>query len=373
VTGKPRQESLGKRLTGADSLVLTAKVSLEGLAGKAQELLLFYGAKTYQDRFGWIDNVRRAPHEDLETLDRWLEESIRAGTADVAYLAPPSTLDWAHVDGFRYPGQKGDQPLEPDLDIDRCLEKWHGEPTIQILKRKKIEVYSNGATDEPNDAWSIYHALVFQGSRDGRLFLLVDGQWFEVAKSFAEEVSQRLGAIPRSPLALGPCPSNLGEGEYNAAVAKDSGGQLALMDKKLVKVAGGGDPIELCDLFSASGQFIHVKKRHASSTLSHLFAQGRIAGQSFLRDGDLREKARTHLKDAGPAYQDLIPLAGPVPASDFEVVFAIITKNADGLPGNLPFFSRLNLVNAAESLVADFGYRVSFAGIELAAPVDNKK
>ena len=77
----------------------------------------------------------------------------------------------------------------------------------------------------------------------------------------------------------------------------------------------------------------------------------------------MREKARGHLRTVNGALEGLIPLDRPESGRDFEVVFAIIAEDDAGLPGNLPFFSRLNLVLAAEEIRDGSGYQVAVAGI----------
>lgn len=49
--------------------------------------------------------------------------------------------------------------------------------------------------------------------------------------------------------------------------------------------------------------------------------------------------------------------------SDFTVVYAIVATNADRLPGQLPFFSRLNLWHARRFLSSTLDYRVGFSAI----------
>jgi uncharacterized protein (TIGR04141 family) len=47
---------------------------------------------------------------------------------------------------------------------------------------------------------------------------------------------------------------------------------------------------------------------------------------------------------------------------EFAVVFAVLAKNADDLPLELPFFSKLNLVRTARDLER-MGYDAKFSGI----------
>jgi uncharacterized protein (TIGR04141 family) len=51
-------------------------------------------------------------------------------------------------------------------------------------------------------------------------------------------------------------------------------------------------------------------------------------------------------------------------ARDWEVVYAIIAPNAALLPGALSFFSKLNLVHAADVVAGALEYRLSIMGIQ---------
>jgi len=134
------------------------------------------------------------------------------------------------------------------------------------------------------------------------------------------------------------------EGDYNARVA---GRGIYCLDQQCARV--DGDPIELCDLYvSGSRQFVHVKRWKASSTLSHLFAQGRVSAESFLGDATFRDEARNILRQQAASLTVHVPAGRPDP-TNYRVVFAII-KGGQGWKRSLPFFSKLHLVRAAESI-----------------------
>src|SRR6266571_6040072 len=130
-----------------------------------------------------------------------------------------------------------------------------------------------------------------------------------------------------------------------------------LLDRRLVPPAFGGDRIEVCDLLSKQGHFIHVKKRTRSSTLSHLFAQGTVSAEAFLGDSGFRDGLRQVVNKLKPSFASLVPRERPDP-SRYEVAYVIITKKPENVPKSLPFFSQLHLMQAAHRLRV-MGYRVS--------------
>ena len=137
---------------------------------------------------------------------------------------------------------------------------------------------------------------------------------------------------------------------------------MALLDRKTARCRGTSTGIEVCDLLTANGDLVHVKHRKGgSSSLSHLFAQGRMSGEALLRDSDFREDARRFLRSIRRSWARRIPVDKPDPGS-YRVVFAILGADENHPGEGLPFFSQLNLVRTYEALMA-LGYRVGVIGI----------
>ncbi|RYH32843.1 MAG: hypothetical protein EON54_20725 [Alcaligenaceae bacterium] len=135
-----------------------------------------------------------------------------------------------------------------------------------------------------------------------------------------------------------------------------------LLDKKLVKCDKTTTPIELCDLLSPNGHFIHVKHRKGGSAgLSHLFSQGNVAAEVMLGDREFRFQARKVIKAQNPIFCAQLPLDG-FKSSAVEIVFAILGDTHADVKTNLPFFSKVNLARVYDDL-AGRNYKVSIAGI----------
>ncbi len=360
VTGEPTDPALAKRLTGADALAIYANVDLRGLPAKVAELLTYHGARTYKTRFPWIDNI--APITDAgrkARLDERLLEQLRSPGGEVLYLAAPDAVDWAGL-VFRYHGERATEEAHADLDLEAYLDRVDAdELTPKSLRSNRIRGYVAGESG-PRHEWPVYRCIVFETEFDGATCLLIEGSWYAVERSFEAHIQAALKAIPRSAISFPANKAGQYEQAYNAAAARALG--IGLMDRKLVKVELASEPIELCDLFSGNRDLIHVKRRSASSTLSHLFAQGRVAAEAFFSDEQLRERARAHLKSRKD-LAGLIPPDRPIGA-DFTIVYAVITHDAGRFPNNLPFFSRLNMVQSVRELRNTLGVNVEIAGIE---------
>jgi uncharacterized protein (TIGR04141 family) len=192
-----------------------------------------------------------------------------------------------------------------------------------------------------------------------KTYLLNGGKWYIVAGDFVATVNEAYKLIPDYDLRL-PDFDDPSEGKYNERVVAETAGQFALMDSKGIRHGGGQSQIEFCDLFSANGDIIHVKRYGSSSVFSHLFAQGKVSGELFQMDEDFRKKVSEELPDGFKIAQ-----SEQRPATDqYRVVYAIISD----APGDLeiPFFSRLNMKNSTRSLVS-MGYRVAKSKIEVNA------
>src|SRR5262249_3032035 len=120
--------------------------------------------------------------------------------------------------------------------------------------------------------------------------------------------------------------------------------------------------MEFCDLMDGQGRIVHVKRRSRSSTLSHLFAQGLLAAEVFVRDGTFRTDLVAKLQERNqPGAAALIP-AGRPDTHEFEIVYAVLGDKPPTEPEDLPFFSQLNFKLTAERL-ENLNYRVSLRQI----------
>ena len=106
-------------------------------------------------------------------------------------------------------------------------------------------------------------------------------------KSFVKTVADRVKELAAAAtLKLPDAGPGESEGTYNKSVQKAT--NLILLDKKCSRTMGS--EIEVCDLFSPQKQFIHVKRKTRSATLSHLFSQGVISADCFLSDDAITAK-----------------------------------------------------------------------------------
>lgn len=187
-------------------------------------------------------------------------------------------------------------------------------------------------------------------------YVLTIGNWFRINRDFAQTVTRYVSQINDSTLALPQCLAKEKEKDYNKRAAQTVGNMLCL-DRKTISIETHLNKIEVCDLLSDRGQLIHVKPWHSSSTLSHLFSQARVSGELLLLDQNFRRKVREKIMSENPRYVNLIPETNFDPRQ-IEIVLAVVDSDSRMLDARLPFFSKLNMMQATRFLNG-LGYNVT--------------
>jgi len=346
VTGIPRDETFARLVTGFDALQFRARIRFQDLGDRSLQILEAYASEDYKERgFGFIDYVQRVTDPALiELLDEKMLADLKCYRLGHIHMAPPEIIDWEVINEFSFT-KKGNP--ERDMSVESFLGEIRSadDLTVEGLKRRYVFVHPDEAT-EPKRSWPVYRVLVTEVEHGDGRYVLSGGVWYEIEKDFADGIRKKAEGIKLANLGLPPAHPGEPEPAYNERVAKASG--AALIDRKCARL--DGDPIEPCDLLTVNRQFVHVKWWSASSTLSHLFAQGKVAAEAFLWDKGFREELKRVLKgQSASSLADDIPADRPDPAQ-YQVVFGIIKGGREGWERPLPFFSQLHMVRTAEAL-----------------------
>jgi len=360
VTGTPQDQSLARRLTGSDSLGIHTREQVPDLVKLAGRLLEAYEDEAYKENFDFIDFLRpeRSNARKLE-LDEALVEALQGREIDDVHLAAPETLDWLDIDGFQYRTRVDSDRLDADPRISAYLDLHDGsEISLEDLKSDHL-VAVRASDGGVANSWPIYKSLVYQVELAESLYVLSAGEWFRIDKDYRSRVEADVERLTKA-TDLPDADLGTDEDAYNKKAA-DALGALCL-DKHLI-YDGGPDKMEVCDILTKEGRFIHVKMRGSSSTLSHLFTQGTNSAERLMQvDDDFRQKARAMVNKVDPAFTEVIPQERPKSAADHEITFAVITRSKRETPLTLPFFSVISLRAAAQRLIA-YGFPVTIAAI----------
>jgi uncharacterized protein (TIGR04141 family) len=357
VTGTPPEETLARRLTGADAVALNTRAQVPELPALCEQLLDAYRSDAYKQNFEFIDYLRPEKGAGrLRELEQRLVDALNLREIDDVHLACPEPMDWLDVAGFRY-SRDPEVELDADPRISAYLDEHRGEDVdLETLRADRLYAIRDSDGSSLRE-WPIYRCLVYETELHGDLYVLSAGEWFRVSLRFKDRVYAYANELPKTSLALPEPDAGTDEDRYNRKAADAVGGLL--LDKHLV--FEGPDKMEICDVLTRDPALVHVKQRGSSSTLSHLFAQGLNCAERLLEDPEFRSAARGVVAGADQAFADVLPDGQPEP-DQVEIAFVVLTRSDRDTPLTLPFFSVVSLRSAAMRLKA-LGYKVTATAI----------
>lgn len=356
LTGKPIDKTLGSLLSGADQLAVSGGPSLKELPLQLDRYLVLSKKKSYREEFAWVDNIKELSDPDLkDELDEALVAQLAADSEAPIWLSAPDLIEWGSGPQFQYTTEKSAKSFD-DLDIADYFQQQSSLTNLTAERLRSDRVFLVDAeTGDVSSSWTVYHCLLAEIALGRRRFVLNEGKWYEIDPTFLTDVASAIAGIPATKAPLPNAAPGETEPSYNKRAFATGGMAFALLDAQPIRYPGRGQ-VEVCDLYWQDKAFIHVKRYGASSALSHLFSQGTVSAQLFQADPRFRADFCNKL----PATHKWGTPADPVRTQDFEIGYAIIKKGAS--PLNLPFFSKVNLRNAA-ALLHSFGYRVTLTTI----------
>lgn len=349
VAGKALDDELGVMLDGSESLHLNYELELEGINGLATTLYHRYDSKSYKRYFPWYDNMQIVKDKDLLVILNQILVKAIIEEDDIVQMNIPDILDDLAFDSMKF--TQGGTIYDFEIaSIKKFYEDNDKEITMENLKKRNA-IFPH--EEEPYSK-KIYSCITMETIFEDSFYVLFDSQWFKIAKGFKEEIDNYIDKISICDLTFVNCKNKETEGAYTIRCC-DETDSFYNMDRKLV------DKVEVCDILTNEGEFIHIKPWKSSATLSHLFSQGRIAGTLMLQDTTFREKVYNQIKDKLGLTQ--IINIGDFKASDYEIVYAIIYTGDKTFSERLPFFSKLNLKQSVDILLS-MGYKVSIKHIK---------
>ncbi len=363
-TARAGRKRILSTLAGRDSFTAAVSGTITSLDAYCRNLLAAASDATYQERFGWIDQLQPISHAKLEKqLVKELLKQLNAGTISTIDLALPELVDPEDFMAVRYPKADPNTELEDDLDFEQFLKalKKASIPIDEDLLKMEIGFYrsDDGAVAMRRKVWECLAAEI---SYKGNDFVLNGGGWFQVSASFVKEIDDYLkNELPKCSLALPDALDCADEAAYNKKLENNLPDAL-LQDQKLVGLRGVSGTVEPCDVLVAPDKFIHVKRKTRSATLSHLLAQGHVSAELFRDSKEFVKAWKTQrLKGVDAKFTTMV--GGKWKRDKFEVVYVIVTNDPSKVPIRLPFFAKVHLRQTARALV-DLGYKVSIGAAE---------
>ncbi|MBY3246014.1 TIGR04141 family sporadically distributed protein [Rhizobium laguerreae] len=367
-SGTPTDKTFARVLSGRDALTISTRTDQKDVEAKCQRALkLFYSDDYRKNGYEWVDYI--IPVRDdvaLKDLNDLLFAELQlllSGSGSDLHLAFPGILNPESSFDIGYFGiglKSGQKDVFTELAIEdyvnQILEGNPGDiPDIKALKAShEIRVIKDGHGDK-KESTSIYDCFVMETELNGALYVLFGGDWYAVDKKFHAEVeADYRKLLSNTPVAKGI----LCDSERELIVEMDKDNDLLNLDQvKLSPTGASGANLEPCDFFSRTKRFIHLKDGHGSSPISHLWNQGVVAAESFIRDEkfrkDLRAAAEKRQKKAKKTgFETCLPDGRSRPvASEYTVVYGIMRHKykSSGKLG-LPFFSKVSLRPVAQRI-----------------------
>jgi hypothetical protein len=347
LTGRPRDEAHGTRVTGRTGFMTTRPITPDALPGFAADALATFAAPDYLAEFGALDRRRRVDDEPrARELTEHVIDQLQAPGHGGAYLAAPEVLDWANVGGFRFSfDPRGSRRQEITLaDYHAAIG---GLYTYDRLLEDRVTLFARDG--RPAATWSVLKCLIAEQREADGVFVLSEERWWQVHADYIAEIDALVGSIPRADVELVDFGSeDTEEGAYNRHASRELAGSVAL-DQRFASFKGEKGRIELCDIAGPGKRLIHVKRGLRAYSLSHLFAQAVGSAEALRNLRSARERLRELLQPHLPEFAASID-ADSMHASEWEVVIGIVSDEVGRTPGRLPFFSRAHLARSARFL-----------------------
>lgn len=361
VTGVPNDPILGSVVSGREQVVVNPKIEFVGIKTLLQTLLIHYKKKDYLRSFEWIDDVLEESDPNIITeLNEKLLEVLNNRTVGNISFAPPQPIDWTEIDGFSYTN-KGDKVI--DLSIEGFYDSLDAGfvITMEFLKYRYVYVWDIKAGG-PLSKWSSSNCLNVDVTHKKHRYVLAQGQWYRIDKNLVDETVEAVRNIKTSKIKFAECKTDEKEQTYNERLVLLNKDNMVLLDRQNIKCKSARTEIEPCDVFTLNKEFVHIKTKSSSATLSHLFAQGKISAEAFAGDDTFRRILKSKVASLKKDFESLVPEVMPN-SREFTVVFAIIDHSDKPIHESLPFFSLLNLKLTADHLRM-LGFKVSVAKIQ---------
>jgi uncharacterized protein (TIGR04141 family) len=355
VTGIPygQYEGLAKQVAGADALAYRASLDFTDLGAKSDGFLAAFNTAAYKQihDFAWVDQISivRAKAR-IDILDNLMLDRVRQRNFE---FGPPVLIDWERGPAFAYEPDAAVQQRFEFVTVENLAEALGGDLTVVTLdqlKELKVHLFYDDAP-KAELSWRVYGCIEVDIVDQGEQFTFGGGRWSLIERDFHDNVDRyvdelKAGPPPLPPATLAddgnPTRTNIIEGLYIDRVAANKPLEMARVHQCGVDIRVGGDIVELCDIYDVSKDLIHLKIWRSSQGFSALAMQAATAAELLVSDKTFLRDARRLLEGRGNQFRGI--LQDDFNPRDYRIVIGLIRKEA----GEIPFFSRLTLMRAAE-------------------------
>lgn len=347
--------------TGRESIAIKASkdssVKWDNLIDRVRALAAAYKLTKFETSFpGYARFHYETDTAVIDALDAQLFQSISNRNFSAAHLAPPEVVDYVTNDfSFGQEEARFEDLTLNDL-IDSRKKNFRAKASIESIKAMRVKLW-NAETNQVTRSWSAYRCLVAEGNYKGDTFILSNGQWKKVSKALQDEIDGYIPTVATGGCAYLPHDVNIWNAKENKnqehifnVQAKLSSNDLFLLDKGKIQI-GGKRIYEVCDLLHKDCELIQVKRfQSSSSSVSHLFLQGRFYGEAFLTDEQTRIGLRAAIESTlglplAQPFLDIVPIKRDFHPKNYSIVFCLLAEIDIELK-DLPFMARYELMHS---------------------------
>jgi len=340
-------------LNGADGLTVRLGTAPKDFIKDIRLLAQVSARENPHPDLAFAENITPVTGDGLlDRLDEDLDDHLATASADQGVLSlsvPEVALEYlTQVRAYRFKIGSATRTVA-DLTLDDLLQRTRlqqpGE-RVSALRDGRVELHADSyVTSALLHRSAAIKWLEATGSIDSRRFFLLDGQWYEIAVPYLEDIrSYVTRLLTRTPpqSQLPAWQPGQAEKDYNLHVADVRPGYICLDRRGVTTRLQRPNGVEICDLLGPGNELIHVKKASASSPLSHLFAQGLVSFHTLYNAPEARRKFAELVARHGN---------GRVISENFvpsKIVFAILLKDGEEVTVDSLFpFSQVMLRQAA--------------------------
>lgn len=358
VEGLSTEDMFGRAIRGGTNLRVA--IDIDDLAAILDRSLIEFASNAYQKRWPDIDNLVAVRDPVIvDTLEKALDAELSAGQGPkkvVLFTPQQRKGDSLVVSSYVIGRLSKTPPLTPYLTFgawEGYAKKRKLSASVATAKMMTVHMMDEGAQELGE--CNVFECFGYEGSLNGRPYVLSSGIWFEVVPTFLKRINDTVKGIPAPAKLLTAWNQVDDEGTYNESCAKKDK-SLLHFDKKDVWYGGGQSRFEFCDLMHLGTKRLYfVKVPSKSSGMSHLVEQTRRTVELFFGpDPGFRTALEKKIKKLNAKADTTWTKTRPRPG-EWKLCFVSMGRSA----AQLPFFARCSLANAYRDL-RNLGHDVEY-------------
>ncbi|MDA8016506.1 MAG: TIGR04141 family sporadically distributed protein [Thermoanaerobaculia bacterium] len=388
------RDKWGPNISGGDALKLSWRGSLSQLPELCERLEDDFSRTDYKKHFEFIDNFELV-HDSKERQRVWSQavRAIRSGSIAELGLSPPGPEDLSQL-SFSILGVSGHSARGGHVLGDLDLGDYRSLlASLDRLTRLDLDEFNKHRLRMIDSDDEIKLEVRLRDWLDGVVvvgddsFALSEGSVFRISDRFVDSLDEKISSIDAtaaeslSLISFSEAPArSYGDGQrideraYNTAIGAPAG-RLMMDARNVITIPRRTTAIEFCDVLTADGKLLHVKKGKGSGSISYVCGQATVSSELLCSSRDFRKQARRKIRSA--ARQDrknpdpllqVVPLRFPR-RPDQTVILVIVEKSWFGPDGSvldprrvLPLFAKIEVCRTLDRLT-ELGFALQIARV----------